>query len=99
MNIHARLPVGWDMHPVCHIYSILCLLRLQLEDPSAFTQAAPERRAGDDVACEVLELRPHIYLRWQHSLPKKSTNSMFQLQQSKTSDLKLMFCLGLGNFR
>jgi hypothetical protein len=62
MNIQASSPVGWDMHPVCHIYSILCLLRLQLEDPSSFTQAAPKRRTGDDVTCEILELRPHIYL-------------------------------------
>ena len=50
------------MHRACHLYSILCLLRLQLEDPSPFTEAAPECRAGYDVTREILELRPHIYL-------------------------------------
>jgi hypothetical protein len=35
---------------------------LQLDDPSPFTEAAPERRMGDDVTHGILELGPHIYL-------------------------------------
>jgi hypothetical protein len=54
--------MGWDMHPICHIYNVLCLLRLQPKDPSPFIEAARERRTGDDVTREILELWAHIYL-------------------------------------
>jgi hypothetical protein len=49
------------------VFTVFCASSdLQLDDPSPFTEAALERRMGDDVARGILELEPHIYL--QHTL-------------------------------
>ena len=43
-------------------HSELDLLPLKLEYPPAFEVAAAERGAGDDIPCQVLHIRPDIYL-------------------------------------
>jgi hypothetical protein len=45
------------------VFTVFCVCSvLQLDDPSPFIEAAPERRTGDDVTHGILELGPHIYL-------------------------------------
>jgi hypothetical protein len=45
------------------VFTVFCVCSdLQLDDPSPFTEATPERRTGDDVTRGILELGPHIYL-------------------------------------
>jgi len=54
--------VSRDVKLVHGLNDELNLLALKLEDPPAFEVAAAERRARDDIPCQVLHLRPHIHL-------------------------------------
>jgi hypothetical protein len=45
------------------VFTVFCACSdLQLDDPSPFTEVAPERRMGDDVTRGILELGQQIYL-------------------------------------